>query len=190
MNRKGVLITLSIVFIVIFIASCTNNPTPDVGEEPEKSQQENPIEKDMDTGISVEEAKNIAFQEINDMNGIIVEYELEDYRDKYGNHEFEIQLNNERHEVKVDGKTGEIIKKQLKQNNHKVDEYDKYIGFDKAWKIVSDKIDKDNSLITKVELEDHDDSTERAYYEFEIKEGNKEYDIDIDAETGEILKRD
>ena len=59
---------------------------------------------------------------------------------KYIHHDFDIQLDNEKREVKVDAKTGDIVEIESKENNHKIADYDKYIGFDKAIDIALDNI--------------------------------------------------
>lgn len=140
--------------------------------------------------IGLEEAKDIALKEVNNRNGVIVDYELEGTWNNYTHHDFEIQLDNEKREVKVDAKTGDVVETESKQNNHKIADYDKYIGFDKARDIAIDNMKDKNGVITELDLENHNKENEGAYYKVEIHTENGEYDIKIDAESGKVISRE
>lgn len=135
----------------------------------------------------LKEAKNIALKEINNENGVIVDYELEGTWNKYIHHDFDIQLDNEKREVKVDAKTGDIVEIESKENNHKIADYDKYIGFDKAIDIALDNIKDKNDIITELDLENHNKG---AYYKVEVRTEKREYDIKIDAENGKVIYKE
>ncbi len=203
MNRKKVLMFLSIVLTLIIFTGCTTNKNNDNNESPEnvkeninKENEDEVVDENEDKDseksnnyIDLEEAKKIALKKVNNEDGVIVDYELEGTWNNYTHHEFEIQLDNEKHEIKVDAKTGDIIKTESKQNDHKIAEYDKYIGFDEAKKIVLDNMNDKNHIITEFDLENHNKENKGAYYEFEIHSENREYEIKIDAESGEVISR-
>lgn len=142
--------------------------------------------------------------------GAVKEIELDD---KGTRHVYEIELHgvNGEYEIKMDANTGEILKveqdkttkaRASKDDGRKDDDMDdnkddkgatsqpasekpakeqKYIGYEQSKKIALSKF---NGKIEEIEL-DEDDG--RKIYEVEIKNGNREAEIEIDAYTGEIL---
>jgi len=135
--------------------------------------------------------------------GKVKEIELDD---KGNHHVYEIELYGSKgeYEIKMDANTGEILKveQEKKEANHNNQQRDdgqddqgvknqpapeksankqKPISTEQAKKIALNKF---NGKIEEVEL-DKDDG--RLKYEIEIKNGNREAEIEIDAYTGEIL---
>ncbi|MFQ6793383.1 PepSY domain-containing protein [Thomasclavelia sp.] len=136
--------------------------------------------------ISMDEAKEIALKEVN---GEVVRYE-EDRDDGRTYYEFEIIADNKKYDLEVDGETGDIIKKEIdedyvgntNQNNNA--STTATISQDEAKKIAEDRIGTGGNLI-KCEL-DSDDGVLK--YEIEIIKDNIKYEIDVNANTGEIVK--
>ncbi len=213
MNKKRILVLLSTILILIFVVGCTTNDknnnnvqkntenqvkdVEDKNVEGEDSADDTVVDEDKNLDnnnnndyIKLREAKNIALKEVNNRDGVIVDYELEGVQGNYTYHEFEIQLDNEKHEIKIDTKTGDVIKTESKQNNHKIEEYNKYIGFDKAIKVATDNMRDKDDVITNLDLENHNKENIKAYYEIDIDTKGGNYEIKIDAESGEIVSED
>lgn len=137
--------------------------------------------------ITAEQAKAAALKEVK---GKIVEFEYDgdDYRPHY---ELDIVAGNEKVEVYVDAKSG-AVKVKEREIRGEFDDFDDdddvnylaqaKISTEQAIKIAKAKA---SGTVTKVKL-DKDDH--RLVYEIEIKNGQTEYEFDIDAQTGEIVK--
>ena len=156
-----------ILFIVTILAGCTNNS----------------IE-----AISLDEAQEIA---LNAIDGKVTKAKKE-HDDGIDYYDFEIISDNQKYEIEVDAKSGKIIKNERdddyipnssesSQNN--VSQTTTITNED-AQRIAMERIGN-NGYLVKCEL-DFDDG--RQKYEIEIKNGNIEYEIAIDATTGEIIK--
>ena len=147
--------------------------------------------------MTEQEAKDIALKEVN---GTIIEAEY-DHDDNRPHYEFEIQSNKEEVNVEVDAKTGKATiteretvqaaavkeeKANAAQTNKANEAAAKKAGITKAEAIKSAKTVA-KGTVTKVEL-DLDDDDQTQVYELEFKDGNVEYDVEVDAYTGKILK--
>lgn len=155
--------------------------------------------------LTLEEAQEIALKEVS---GKVLKAH-EDSDDGVSYYDFTIVTDSEKYEVEVDANSGKIIK---------MEKDDDYVGNDTSNNTngnVNSNNENNNSntngntntntqatitaeqaqqkamervgggYLVKCEL-DHDDGVLK--YEIEIKNGNKEYDVDIDANTGEVLK--
>lgn len=139
--------------------------------------------------ISASEAKEIALKQVN---GKIVEFDF-DGDEHIPHYEIDIVKDNEKVEITIDAQTGqatissrEIIynstskssssQKQAQQNTKGI------ISQEQAIKIAQSKA---AGTVTSIEL---DTENNVQVYEIEIRNGKTEYDFDIDATTGEILK--
>ena len=135
--------------------------------------------------------------------GKVKEIELDD-KGKRQVYEIELQGSKGEYEIKMDANSGEILKveqekKEANQNNQQKDDdqndkgvknqpapeksvnKQKLISKEQAKKIALSKF---NGKFEEIEL-DKDDG--RLKYEIEMKNGNQEAEIEIDAYTGEIL---
>ena len=143
--------------------------------------------------ITLEEAQDIALKEVD---GKILKAK-EDRDDGVRYYDFTIITDSEKYEVEVDAESGKVLK---------MEKDDDYVGtttnqidgtvtpneptttaltIEEAQKIALDKVG--GGYLTKTEL-DYDDDDGIKKYEIEIKNGNKEYDLEINADTGEIIK--
>lgn len=157
--------------------------------------------------LTLEEAQEIALKEVS---GKVLKAH-EDSDDGVSYYDFTIVTDNEKYEVEVDANSGKIIK---------MEKDDDYVGNDtsnntngnansnnennnsntngntntntqatitaeQAQQKAMDRVG--GGYLVKCEL-DQDDGVLK--YEIEIKNGNKEYDVDVDANTGEIIKFD
>ena len=121
--------------------------------------------------------------------------ETDDGRSYY---EFDIITNDQKHELEVDASSGKITKNEIDEdyvpsttdtnnqttNNQTTNNQTTIISNEEAQKIAMDRVGN-NGYLVKCEL-DNDDG--RQVYEIEIKNGRIEYNIDIDAVSGEIIK--
>ncbi len=142
--------------------------------------------------ITEKEAKEIALQKVN---GIITEVEF-DLDDRYPHYEFEIQSNNQEIHIHVDATTGvatiteqetaEVANKTPAQTNqiNATTRSEEVITTAEAIKIASTVA---KGTVTNVEF-DSDDDDQTKTYELEFKDGNVEYDVEINAYTGDIIK--
>ena len=163
------------------------------------------------SALTLDEAKEIALKEVEGQVTKAKQHR-DDGKDYY---DFTIITDSEKYEVEVDANTGEIIKKERdddyivnnNQNNQTTNPDNSQnstdnnqnntnnngnnvnnpnqttISANEAQNIALNQVG--GGYLTKCEL-DHDDGL--TVYEIEIKNGNKEYDVEINAVTGEIIK--
>lgn len=139
--------------------------------------------------ITLDEAQEIALAEVDGKVTRAVE-ETDDGRSYY---EFDIIANDQKHELEVDASSGKITKNEIDEdyvpsttdtNNQTTNNQTTIISNEEAQKIAMDRVGN-NGYLVKCEL-DSDDN--RQVYEIEIKNGTIEYNIDVDAVSGEIVK--
>lgn len=153
--------------------------------------------------LTLEEAQEIALKEVS---GKVLKAH-EDSDDGVSYYDFTIVTDNEKYEVEVDANSGKVIKMEKDDDyvgNHTNDDTNSTnqnntsntngntntntqatITAEQAQQKAMDRVG--GGYLVKCEL-DHDDGVLK--YEIEIKNGNKEYDVDVDANTGEIIKFD
>lgn len=153
--------------------------------------------------LTLEEAQEIALKEVS---GKVLKAH-EDSDDGVSYYDFTIVTDNEKYEVEVDANSGKIIKMEKDDDyvgNHTNDDTNSAnqtnnsntngntntntqatITAEQAQQKAMDRVG--GGYLVKCEL-DQDDGVLK--YEIEIKNGNKEYDVDVDANTGEIIKFD
>lgn len=117
------------------------------------------------------------------VNGTVtnIEFDKEYTGDVY---EVEIKTETEEHDLTFDASTGEL----LKQKKEALDDDDLYIQANNNTTVnitreqaIEKAQSKAKGTVTKVELDD-------GVYEIEMVDGQLEYDIDVHATTGEIIK--
>lgn len=153
--------------------------------------------------LTLEEAQEIALKEVS---GKVLKAK-EDNDDGVSYYDFTIVTDSEKYEVEVDANSGKIIKMEkdddyvgsgtnnnantnddtntTNQNNNanSTNNTQAAISAEAAQQTAMDRVG--GGYLVKCEL-DHDDGVLK--YEIEIKNGNKEYDVEVDANTGEIIK--
>ena len=139
--------------------------------------------------LTIEEAEAIA---VKSVDGKVTQIELD--REKSGDvYEVEVKSGGVEYDLDIDAKTGKVLRTD-KDDNDKDDfgdddSDDKVIVPD--GKFITEKaaieiaMKQAKGTVTEVEL-DEDDG--RVIYEIEIKDGKYDYDFDIDAISGEVLK--
>lgn len=142
--------------------------------------------------ITADEAKEAALKEVN---GQIVEFEY-DGDDRTPHYELDIVTDSEKVEMDVDAKSGavKVTEREVRatsNGNGFNDDFDD----DKVINAAQAKISQEQAIkiaqakasgtVTKVKLDEDDN---RLVYEIEIQNGQTEYEFDIDAQTGTIVK--
>lgn len=129
------------------------------------------------TYITAAQAKSIAVKAVG---GKVVDIDFE--RGKHAHYEIEVRNAKEEVELEVNAVSGKVKitdREALKQKQQ-----GKLITKDKAVQIAKNKLGG-KGMLQKVEL-DEDDGV--RYYEIELKVGKAEYEFEIHAMTGKILK--
>ncbi len=141
--------------------------------------------------ITSQQARDIV---INKVPGSTIQEFLYDNEDGVAIYESLLQKDNSIYEVDVDAKTGDIIKfeeidvydndnpntSNNNQNNTQ-NNPSSYIGEEKAKSIMLNKVPG----ATIINFNFDNDTTPE--YEGELRKGNMEYDISVDAKTGDII---
>ncbi|WP_175401791.1 PepSY domain-containing protein [Lysinibacillus xylanilyticus] len=137
---------------------------------------------------NAQEKKVLSMQEIEKkalkvVNGTVtdIEFEQNQYRSVY---EIEVYTDTEEHDLKFDAYTGELLK-QKKERRDQDDTYDKMTASTTTTKITKEQaiekaLTKAKGTVTKIKLDD-------GIYEIEIRNGQQEYEVDVDSSTGEII---
>lgn len=143
--------------------------------------------------ISLEEAEKIALKEVD---GEILKAG-KDKDDGITYYDFTIVTDTEKYEVEVNAENGKVLKVEkdddyvpaqsntTDQTNQSNTQNTTQITAEKAQEIAMNKVG--TGTLVKCEL-DYDDDTQKYKYEVEIKDGRVEYDLEIDANSGDIIK--
>lgn len=158
---------VALLFVSVILAGCSNNSAQ---------------------ALTLDEAQKIALAEVDGKVVKAIE-ETDDGRNYY---EFDIIANDQLHELEVDASNGKITKNEINddyvpsttETNNQNNTQATIITSEEAQKIAMDRVGN-NGYLVKCEL-DTDDGIQK--YEIEIKNGRIEYEIDINASSGEIIK--
>lgn len=129
----------------------------------------------MDQLITLKEAKELAAQKVG---GIVTEIELEQKGASYV-YEVEVVAKGIEYELLVDAVSREVV---VVEQSSKTKWTDKMITEEQAVTIAKGKV---NALVIDIELEKDDNS---YYYDIELEDEKFEYDVLVNAFTGEIIK--
>lgn len=131
--------------------------------------------------LSMEEAKAIA---VKSVGGEVTKIELD--HEKSGDvYEIELQSDGVEYDLEIHAKTGKVLyteKEDMDHDEHITSSSENFITQEAAVEIAMKQA---KGTVTEVELDDEDG---RVIYEIEMKDGTYEYDFDIDATSGEVLK--
>lgn len=139
--------------------------------------------------ISVAEAKRIALQQVN---GQVIKVELDDlYDDDNPEYEIEIMANGVKYEIEIDARTGRVKEVDRDDDDDRRKSGNVTAPAQKVNTVPSGRITAEEAkaialkrtgggIITEFERDDGE-------FEIEIKFNGKEYEIEIDARTGQIL---
>lgn len=140
--------------------------------------------------IGVDEAKSIVLKHagVNASDVTFVKAKV-DYDDGKKVYDIEFYVGNKEYDYEVDVYTGTIVSHDFDIEDR--DDFDdkgktrQYITKSEASKIVLDKVPGATSNQLEIELDDDDG---RAVYEGELKYKGTEYEFEINAKTGEVMK--
>lgn len=144
--------------------------------------------------ITEEEAKSIAFQDAGieeaQVTGVRVHQEYDDGREKY---EVDFYADNREYDYDIDCSTGEILSKDSEierdfgqgEVSQEAQEVAGTITREEALKIVLERVEGATEQDVRMELE-KDDGYWR--YEGEVYYNQREYEFELNAETGEVLE--
>lgn len=154
--------------------------------------------------IGEAKAREIALTHANlkeaDVNFIRVELENDDHRREY---EIEFYQGNKEYDYEIDAYTGELLSVDYDVESFAIEHHDdateshhatenvKYIGKEKVKELVLEHAGVKESDIHdfSIELEDEDDHDDDVtHYEVEFHVGNVEYNYEIEATKGSVLK--
>lgn len=140
--------------------------------------------------IGAERAKQIAFEDaattIDKVTKLDVDFDFDDGKYLY---EVEFRVGTVKYEYDIDATTGEIHKKEVDDKTviEKAPDGVTFIGVEEAQRIVLENagVTAEEVTVTKAKL----DFEKGAYvYEIEFKKGTVEYDYEINAVTGAVIK--
>ncbi|HPU63669.1 MAG TPA: PepSY domain-containing protein, partial [Mobilitalea sp.] len=149
--------------------------------------------------IGKTEAFNKALEHAGVSKSAVTEYEVDFDKDNgKAVYEIEFETSDREYDYEIDAYTGKVLKyeseardarKTSKNNTTPVPTKtaENYIGKTKAKEIAFSHAKVDAGKVKDLEIE-LDMNGSRAVYEIEFKAGNKEYDYEVDAVTGEVLK--
>jgi len=136
---------------------------------------------------SAQEKKIISMQEIEKkalavVDGTVADIELDQnrYRSVY---EVEVHADKEEYDLKFDAYTGKLLKQKKERQD---DDDNEWVNANTATNLISKEkaieaaLTKAKGTVTKIKLDD-------GIYEIELKNGQYEYDVDVDSITGEIV---
>lgn len=142
--------------------------------------------------IGKDKARAAAFSHASVAENQVTNLKIEfDYDDKKAVYEIEFETNDAEYEYVIDAATGKVLeherdakKSAASDSQHKSKDF---IGKTEALNKALNHADVSKSAVTEYEVElDRDDN--KAVYEIEFKTGEAEYDYEIDAYTGKVLK--
>lgn len=151
------------------------------------------VKAENNPSISASEAKKIALKQLD---GEIIGFEY-DGDDRTPHYEIDIVNGNEKIEVEINAGTGNAVVTEREnitanaKNTAKTDETAKASESTNNSSVITEKqaIEiakaKASGKVTDLELDEDDN---RLIYEIEIRNGKMEYDFEIDATTGDIIK--
>ena len=172
----------------------TNEST---SENPTKSQQNNVTVPGITHSgtasekayISRSKALEIALSAANLTKSQLTHCEIDlDCEDGKMVYDVELKVGYKEYDLEIDAVTGEILKKEFPDNSTNLTDNSKFISKDEATAIAlkAAGISAENAKQLKAELDRSDSGTYK--YEVDFKYGIYEYEYDIDAVTGKIIK--
>ena len=195
--KKNIITMLGIVAIAgMCMVGCSNSSADDSSTKTEtqstsvaSASQENST-KDY---IGEDKAKEIMQKEVP-KGAEFVNFQLdEDKDDNTAEYEGELVKDNTEYDITVDAVTGEVLESEQEKYDGRYEENasksntsdQNYISKAKAKNIMKEEVP--GAEIVGFEFDKNDDDNELATYEGELVKDNTEYDVTVDAVTGEVL---
>lgn len=136
--------------------------------------------------ISIEEVKKIVFDDSKVNSNIVKDLEIEyDYDDGIMVYDIEFISNNIKYDYEIDAKTGKIIEKEIENKKVSTSTSENYLSKEKIKEIVFNKTKVKDYYDYEIEFEF---KSGKAIYEVEFETKDKEYDLELDALNGNIIR--
>ena len=175
----------------------TNSNTINTNNIPYSTNQNLPTQNT----ISSDEAKQIALQHANLLDNQVTFIKVsQDYDDGINKYEIEFYYNNTEYDYEINAYSGEILKfdydaeyynpsNTISYSNSQSSSTQNLISSDEAKNIALQHANLTDNQVTFIKVsQDYDDGINK--YEIEFYYNNTEYDYEINAYSGEILKFD
>ncbi|MEK5230452.1 PepSY domain-containing protein [Lysinibacillus sp. FSL K6-0232] len=137
---------------------------------------------------NAEEKKVLSMQEIEKKALAVVDGAVTDIELDRSIYEVEVHTDTEEHDLKFDAYSGELLKqKKERRDDDDHDDWDDHDTLPASTKTITQEQaikaaqTKAKGTVTKIELDDD------GIYEIEFRDGQYEYDVDVDAITGKII---
>ncbi len=136
--------------------------------------------------ISIDDAKKIVFDDSKVSSDTVKNLEIEyDYDDGIMVYDIEFISNNTEYDYEIDAKTGKIIEREVESKKVSTSTSKNYLSKEKIKEIVLNKTKVKDYYDYEIEFEF---KSGKAVYEVEFETKDKEYDIELDAVSGNIIK--
>ena len=161
----------------LFARSINHHVNGNAGQS-EEEESEMPAD-DEDTIIGWKQATEIAKEEVGGGMVVELEYDIDDRE-----YEIEIMYNGYEYDLEIHAYTGEIVEFD-RERDDEADEYEgvapNLIGWDRAIEIAKEEVG--GGIVKEFEF-----NLDDGEYEIEIKYNGYEYELEIDAYTGQITE--
>ncbi|MGM0509715.1 MAG: PepSY domain-containing protein, partial [Thermoplasmatota archaeon] len=174
------LVTTALSAAVIGDGEIQNFDTELMDDEEYDDEEEDDSIPNSDQLIGHEEALSIAFERYN---GTLVDLELDE--EEYENYTYEIDIigDGDEQEIAIDAYTGEELDFEVTEYDGDLNpDWDQLIGHEEALDIAYQRVD---GILVGFELEKENGN---YTYEIEIVENQREYELELDAYTGDVLE--
>ena len=136
--------------------------------------------------ISIDEAKKIVINDSKVNSDTVKNLEIEyDYDDGIMVYDIEFISNNTEYDYEIDAKTGKIIEREIENSKVSTSASKNYLSKEKIKEIVINKTKVKDYYDYEIEFEF---KSGKAVYEVEFETKDKEYDMELDAVGGNIIK--
>lgn len=184
MMRKMIVVVLAGMLIAGGLVGCANANTGDAGQDPnaDGNNQQGGSNQSANVNITMEEAVDIALKQ---HDGTVTEVELE-HEHGTAVYELEVITKDAKYKVDIDPDSGKVINDR---KGH--DDPDDRAKAEEAKLSITEAIQiaekEGNGKVTEIDL---DRERGGLIYEAEVQASDgKEYDVEVDANTGDVIRK-
>lgn len=196
MKKKAAVLLSTVGIMAVFLTGCQNNGNAGGGTQPQTSSADNTSQSaakndpDMENFISEDEAKQIAFQDAGINEADVVNSRIQLQKDD-GVWEYEVDFyaGNQEYDYDIAAEDGTIRSKDQEIDNDfgQTTTGNVAVTEEEAKNTALGKVNGATEQNIRIRLETDDG---RPVYEGSIVYNNREYDFEIDAQTGTIIEWD
>lgn len=141
--------------------------------------------------IGEQKAKEIALAKVSGATLAYIKLDIDDDGDDPDVYEGKLYKDDMEYEFEIDALTGGFVKWEQERregysSNNNNASSGNYIGIERAKEIALEKVP--GATVVEIELDIDDDGRDPAKYEGELRKDGYEYEFEIDASSGKILK--